>query len=233
MSYSNFLQFIKHGIDIFVNNFGYVLESLIHNYFIITLLGLGLFISLVCFIVYIIHYFVNNFINRYVEYDDKYHNYELLQKVKHDYLNRNRLDVYDYLYDYKVLQYQVLNGIYQRHPQILLENKVMNFQLNADALKLLKHRNISDEVPNNDNDADMFSNIPVPPIQMANSSELKLKKNKPMSYDELHLLHEYNKADINKKIDDITTEFLGQHPNLSMDNEGHIYDKDTGEVFTK
>lgn len=204
MSYSDWLDTLVSPISSFVDWLSMFADSLIHNYFVITLLGICLFVSLFWLVFNILHDFVYSKINEYEDFNDMYKKYVLSKKIKMKYLDLHRLDEFEYLTKYLVLKRQVMIHLYNSYPDLMLESKVKNLEFTAQGIRDLKDRQAFDDNPLNDNDADMLSNIPLPPVQLADSTELKLKKNNPMSFDELNLidlnLKENNKSKISSII---------------------------------
>lgn len=175
MSYQEFLNTLISPIQYFISWLSMVADVLIHNYYFITMLGIVLFISLFWLVYYLIHDFIYSRFNDYEDFNDRYKKYVELQEIKKKYLDNHRLDVFEYLYDYKILQQQVINAIYQKHPQIMLENKINNFKLSAEALRKMKLEQVSDDKLDNDNDADIF--ISNPKVELVSKNELlKLKR---------------------------------------------------------
>ena len=232
MSYSEWLDTLVSPISNFINWLSMVANSLIHNYFVITLLGICLFLSLFWLIFYFIHDFVESKIRKYDDFNDMYDRYVLSKKVKMKYLDLHRLDEFEYLTKYLVLKRQVLIHLYNSYPDLMLESKIKNLEFTAQGIRDLKGRQISDDNPLNDNDADIF--VSNPNIQLADSTELKLKKNNPMSFDELHMLHLNLRDSNNKKITNIlksNSELLKKY-NLGYDEISNVfYDLSTGEVI--
>lgn len=54
MTYSNFIDSLSNGANLFYTSLVQVANSLIHNYIFITMLGLTIFCSLLYFVVYAI-----------------------------------------------------------------------------------------------------------------------------------------------------------------------------------
>ena len=201
MSYSQWLDTLVSPISNFITWLSMVADSLIHNYFVITLLGICLFLSLFWLVFYFIHDYIESKIHKYDDFNNMYDRYVLFKKVKLKYLDLHRLDEFEYLTKYSVLKRQVLIHLYNSYPDLMLESKIKNLEFTAQGIRDLKGRQVSDNNPLNDNDADIF--ISNPSIQLADSTELKLKKNNPMSFDELHALHLNSVDSINSTIDDI------------------------------
>lgn len=225
MTYSQFLQFIGNAFNLFKDTFLSVADMLIKNYFFITILGIPIFISLIWLVYNLIHDILTSKIDMYEEYSDKMKNYELNQEVKYDYLKKHRLDVYDYVYDMSILRQQVLNGIYRNHKDLILDNKIENFKLNAEALKKMKKEQLLDDNDSNDNDADMFSNIPVPPMKLANKQELKTSWLKEFGED----MKKENKNEIENIMYE-NKDLLNKIGVYYDYNSNNFYDSKTGEL---
>lgn len=93
MSYTDFLDFISNGCSMFINSFTAIANSLIHNYIIITLLGLSIFICL-------FWWFFDNFItaplkvkDRCDEWVDLKRRYKQFNDMKLNYITTNEVDV--------------------------------------------------------------------------------------------------------------------------------------------
>lgn len=213
MSYQDFLDTLVIPINSFINWLSIVANSLIHNYFVITLLGITLFISLVWFIFYLIFDYFDKINNRYDDYNDKFYNYELLKDVQSDYLNSHYLKEFDYRYRNKVLNSQVLNAYLTQNKELDIDNKrLANFN-KMESLKQVKNEILGDNDSSNDSDLDLI--IPPKP-QKATFDELKLAE-----------LKEFDKEiikDNNKKIDSILLE------NGYIDFNGKLVNINTGEV---
>lgn len=232
MTYSEWLDTLVSPISYFISWLSTIADNLIHNYFVITLLGICLFVSLLWCIFYFIFDVFDKINNRYDDFNDKYYNYELSQEVKQKYLQHNRNEVFDYLYDYTILKYQVLNGIYQNHRDLLVDNKVHALQIYIDSLKKLKESHLEDINPYNDNDVDMI--IPNPPIQQATSKEL----NHALSSSNLQELKEDTKnsmyltdIELNKDIDNLNKNTLNKL-GVRFDFKNGWYDINTGEIIS-
>lgn len=154
MSYSDFLDTLISPIRLFVSALSQVADSLIHNYIIITLLGLTLFISLVWLIYYTFHDFINSKIDKIEDKLDRYKNYELYKETQREYLDKHRVDEFMYLYDLTILKQQVLNGIYRNHPDLLYDNMKNNLKMRIEVLKNINQDNLIDDDLSNDNDID-------------------------------------------------------------------------------
>ncbi len=227
MSYSDFLDTLISPIRLFVSALSQVADSLIHNYIIITLLGITLFISLVWLIYYTFHDFINTRIDKIEDKIDRYNKYELYKETQREYLNQHRVDEFMYLYDMTILKQQVMNGIYRNHPDVLLDNITQFNKLRAQALKNIKNEYENDNNPDNDDDIDYI--IPTPPIQKSSVNELKQAEQNAW-------LKEYSQ-DLEKQIishvDNIMDEnrvLLSNH-GLSYDKKNNVFfDTKTGEV---
>ena len=201
MTYTEFLNSLSGVISLFVDGLISIANNLIHNYFFVSILGIVMFCSIFWVVFHIIEDFIFSKIDRYEEYNDLYENYVLKKEVQSDYLDNHYNDEFDYVYRKKLLGLQVMNGLYQNNKDLIIDNKVNNLDCNVSALKELKKLKLLDNDKTNDNDVDML--IPNPPIQMASVSELK---NKPMSYEELHSLHEELEQENNAKLDSLENE---------------------------
>lgn len=214
-NYNDFLEFIFTPLSYFINWLSLVANNLIHNYFFITILGLVLFVSLFWFLYNIIFGFLSHKINQYEDFNDKYDDYVESKQIRSLYLDKHRLDEFAYLYDYMILKQQVLNGIYQNHSDLILDNKIQNLKLNITALKDLRKSNLDDNDISNDEDVDMI--LPNPPKpQLADWNELKVA--------ELKEFRKEIKDDVNSQIDKILLE------NGYIDYNGQLVNAKTGEV---
>lgn len=213
MSYQDFLDTLVSPINSFINWLSLVANSLIHNYIVITLLGITLFISLVWFIFYLIFDYFDKINNRYDDYNDKFYNYELLKDVQIDYLNSHYLKEFDYRYRNKVLNSQVLNAYLSQNKELDIDNRRLANSNKMESLKQIKNEILGDNDPSNDSDLDLI--IPPKP-QKATFDELKLAELKELDNEII--------KDNNKKIDSILLE------NGYIDYKGHLVDINTGEI---
>lgn len=214
MTYQQWLDTLVSPVRYFLNWLISIANSLIHNYFFITFLGITIFISLVWLIFNLIFDTIDSINSRYDDYNDKNYNYELLKEVQSDYLNNHYTDEYDYRYRSKVLNGQVLNGYFQLNKELDIDNRRLANLNKIESLKDIKRDNLIDNDSSNDDDINLI--IP-PQIQLAKKEEL-----------DNTLIHDYYeevKQRTNDKIDKILFE------NGYIDYKGKLVNINTGEVI--
>ena len=129
MSYSEWLDTLVSPISNFVNWLSMVADSLIHNYFFITLLGITLFLSSVWLVYSIIDWFFYSKINDYDDIENKYYDYCISKKVQSRYLDEHYLDEFEYRYKIRVLSEQVLTSFLLKNKDLIISNRRDNLRL--------------------------------------------------------------------------------------------------------
>lgn len=145
ISYTDFLDFIFTPISYFANWLSSVANTLINNYFFITILGITIFISLLFLFIDSFHDFIRKKIHDYEDFNNLYDDYCKRQKVKYKYFEEHYIDLSEYNYKLRVMNEQIYNMVCNKNKDLLVDNKIHSLKINNQALEFFKDSNNDDE----------------------------------------------------------------------------------------
>ena len=147
MSYSNFLDSLSNAFVIFVNGLVSISNSLMSNYFFITILGLVLFCSLFWLVYDTFGDFFSNKIEKYYKVQDLKERYDTLQHIKFEWQNTHRDMVYANKFDNYDISQKVRNMWVKKKSDLAIRFKYNQMVINRNAAKIFE-RNFNDKTGN-------------------------------------------------------------------------------------
>lgn len=144
MTYSEFLEFISNGIQLFYNTLIQVSNSLIHNYFFITILGLVLFSSLFWWFYYNVVVAPLKVKDNCDKWVDLKRNYKQFNDMKLNYISTNDYDVRLLNYANLKINRELYSHFLSNEKDLALSLSYKSIDLKNEASRLLNEKRKND-----------------------------------------------------------------------------------------